>query len=223
MRGRFHSSGSPRPWQAILFSPVGDGRRRRRGPDGVRLGMAAIGVLICWLATHADSHAEQVVATTLSSPPDGLRWLVTSLWWATSAGLVVILVLLAVLGRRWTALRDVAVSASPPGCSAFLPSPCSAPMAAVPPTTMLRGIDLNFPAVRMAVAVAVGTAILPAVARWVQRTIGVALVLLALTTVVSARRPAGGRGRRRPRSGGVSPPSCAWCSAHRSACRRQPR
>ena len=139
MRGRFHSAGSPRPWQAILFSPVGDGRRRRRASDGVRLGMAALGVLLCWLATHADSHAEQVVATTLASPPDGLRWLVTSLWWATSAGLVVILVLLAALGRRWTAFRDVAVSASPPGCSAFWPSPCSAPMAAVPPTTRSAG------------------------------------------------------------------------------------
>ncbi len=186
MRGRFHSSGSPRPWQAILFSPVGDGQRRRRASDGVRLGMAALGVLLCWLATHADSHAEQVVATTLASPPDGLRWLVTSLWWATSAGLVVILVLLAALGRRWTALRDVAVSGVATGLLCLLAVAVLGAHGGRPPDNALRGFDLSFPAVRMAVAVAVGTALFPAVARWVQRTIGVALVLLALTTVVAA-------------------------------------
>ena len=183
--GRVRRIGPRRPWQAILLSPEGDGRRRRRGTDGARLTVAVLGILACWGATRAGSHAEHVVATILASPPDGIRWLVTALWWAASAGLIGVVVLLAALGRRWVALRDVALSALASWGLCVVAIELFGLHGGRPPDPSLHGFDLTFPAVRVAVAVAVATAALPSMARWMQRTIDAAAVLLAVTTVVS--------------------------------------
>ncbi|MBV8463204.1 MAG: UPF0104 family protein [Acidimicrobiales bacterium] len=55
-----------------------------------------------------------------------------------------------------------------------------------PPDPALSGFDLGFPSVRMAVVVGASTALFPYLARSVQRTVAVALALLALSTVASA-------------------------------------
>ncbi len=178
--------GARRPWQAILFSPVGDGRTRRRGTDGLRLVVAVVGVLVCWLATRADSTAERQLATTLASAPDGLRWLVTSLWWATSVGLVAAVVLLVLVGRRWTALRNIVLSGGVTWLLCLLAVAVLGDHGGRPSDPALHNFDFTFPAVRMAVSVAVATAVLPTVARWMQRCLEVGLMLLAVTTVVSA-------------------------------------
>ena len=99
-----------RPWRSIAFAPLGDGQTRRRGTDAFRLGMAIVVVLVCWLIVKANSNAEHTIATTLASPPNGIRWLVSVIWWVTSVGIIVLVVGLALLSRRWSAVRDVGLS-----------------------------------------------------------------------------------------------------------------
>ena len=67
-------------WRAILFAPIGDDQRRRRGSDAVRLILASLAVLCAVLVLRSNSHPEDVIAHVLSPPPYGIRWLVTLIW-----------------------------------------------------------------------------------------------------------------------------------------------
>lgn len=87
-------------WRAILFAPVGDGQTRRRGSDAFRVGAAVLAVLLCWLFTRANSNAEHDIASTLASPPQGLRWLITVIWWVASFGVIALIAVLALANRQ---------------------------------------------------------------------------------------------------------------------------
>jgi hypothetical protein len=98
-------------WHSLLFAPLGDGQRRRRGSDGVRLGVAVLATFCAVLALRSNSRPEQLIAGAVSPPPDGLRWLVDVVWIGGSFGTVAVLLLLAAVRRRWDALRDLAIAA----------------------------------------------------------------------------------------------------------------
>ncbi len=173
-----------RPWRSIAFAPLGDGQTRRRGSDAFRLGLAAVVVLVCWLASRANSKAEHTIASTMASVPNGLLWLVSVIWWVGSLGVITLVVVLALVSRRWSAVRDV-------GLSGALSLVTSAILVALvgsnggrPPGTSLAHFALSFPVVAVATTVGVATAALPYLSRWLQRSIQVAVVLLSLATVV---------------------------------------
>ncbi|MGO8869851.1 MAG: hypothetical protein ACLQPH_00350, partial [Acidimicrobiales bacterium] len=174
-----------RRWRAIVLAPLGDGQTRRRGSDGIRLGIAVVVVLVGWLMTRANSHAEQSIATTLASPPDGLRWLIAAIWWLASVGLIVIIVGLALMSRRWSAIRDVGVSGSVAWVVCIVLALLVGSDGGRPPTSSLDHFNLSFPVARVAATVAVATAALPYLSRWLQRSIELALGLLALAAVVN--------------------------------------
>src|ERR1051326_4060525 len=92
-----------RDWRSVVFAPLGDGQRRRRGSDGVRLAVAVLATLCAVLALRSNSRPEQVIAGVLSPPPDGVRWLVDVFWIGGSFGTVAALLLLAAVRRRWDA------------------------------------------------------------------------------------------------------------------------
>jgi hypothetical protein len=98
-------------WHSLLFAPLGDGQRRRRGSDGVRLGVAVLAAFCAVLALQSNSRPEQVIAGAVSPAPDGVRWLVDVFWIGGSFGTVATLLLLAAVRRRWDALRDLAIAA----------------------------------------------------------------------------------------------------------------
>ena len=56
-------------------------------------------VLICWLATKVNPSSEKALINIVAPPPDGIRWLVTSVAWVGSVGLVVVVVVLALVSR----------------------------------------------------------------------------------------------------------------------------
>ena len=56
-------------WRAILFAPIGDGRRRRRGSDAVRLILASLAVLCAVMVLRSNSHPEDVITHVLSPLP----------------------------------------------------------------------------------------------------------------------------------------------------------
>src|SRR5665811_1292124 len=59
------ASAEPRPgpnllrdWRSIFFAPVGDGQRRRRGSDGLRLAGAILALVCCVLVIRYDSRID---------------------------------------------------------------------------------------------------------------------------------------------------------------------
>jgi len=172
-------------WRSILFAPIGDGQTRRRGSDGVRVGVTLLVIVVCWLATKVNPSSERALIHIVSPPPNGLRWLVTTIWWVGSIGLSAIVVVLAVVSRRWSVLRDCLLS----GAGAAVVCTVSTHVLGIsggrPPAGAPTGFPTTFPIVQVAATVAVATAALPYLSRWLQRTIRITLLLLALSAVVS--------------------------------------
>ncbi len=168
-----------------MFAPVGDGQTRRRGSDAVRVGLAVLALLLCWVITRANSNTEHALATTLSSPPNGIRWLISTIWWVTSLGVIVIITVMALLSRRWSAIRDVAVSGLGAWLLCVIATAVFGSNGGRPPTSSYQHFDLSFPVARVAATVGVVTAALPYLSRWMQRTLEMAILLLGLTAVVN--------------------------------------
>ncbi len=174
-----------RRWQAILFAPVGDGTTRRRGSDAVRLGLSVLVVLACWLVALANSNTEHSVASALSPPPDGVRWLVSSVWWIASLGLIGVVGVLALISRRRTLIRDCLISGLGAWAICVIAGALFGTDGGRPPDAAFHGFGLSFPVAQVAATVAVATAALPFLSRWLQRSIQVAIVLMALAAVVT--------------------------------------
>ena len=173
-------------WWAIVFAPVGDGQTRRRGSDAFRLGAAGIVVLCCWLFARANSSTEHTIATTMASPPSGIRWLITALWWVTSVGVIAIIAALALLSRRWSAIRDVGCSGAVAWVGCLIVTALAGSAGGRPPTSGLGHIDLTFPVARVAATVGVAAAALPYLSRWVQLSVETAIGVLAVVAVVNS-------------------------------------
>jgi uncharacterized membrane protein YbhN (UPF0104 family) len=174
-----------RSWRAIVFAPVGDGQTRRRGSDAFRLGAAVLAVLVCWLATKANSNTEHAIATTLSSPPDGIRWLVSTIWWVASLGTIGLVAVLALVSRRWSAIRDIALAGLGSWLVCVILDAILGPTGGRPPDPSLHGLDLTFPVARVAATVGVVVAALPYLSRWLQRTLETLTAVLAVAVVVN--------------------------------------
>ncbi len=172
-------------WRAILFAPVGDGQTRRRGSDAFRVGAAVLAVLLCWLFTRANSNAEHDIASTLASPPQGLRWLITVIWWVASFGVIALIAVLALANRRWAAIRDIGLSGAVAWVICVLSSVLLGSAGGRPTDPSLSFFNLSFPVARVAATVAVATAALPYLSRMVQLSIETAIALLALTAVIT--------------------------------------
>jgi uncharacterized membrane protein YbhN (UPF0104 family) len=172
-------------WRSVLFAPIGDGQRRRRGSDGVRVGVCLLVIVLCWLATRVNSSSERAVINALTPPPDGIRWLVTSIWWLGSVGLIVAVVVLALVSRRGSVVRDCLLA----GIGAWLLCVAFGMLFGVtggrPASGAPIGFTQSFPVARVAATVAIACAALPYLSRWLQVAIKVTLGLLALSTVIT--------------------------------------
>ena len=84
-----------RSWRSVVFAPVGDGQRRRRGTDGVRLALAVATLACCLLVIRYDSRVDRAIAQVIHPPPWSITWLVTVVYQAGSVGVVIVLVAMA--------------------------------------------------------------------------------------------------------------------------------
>jgi glycosyltransferase 2 family protein len=174
-----------RSWRAIFFAPIGDGRRRRRGSDAVRLILASLVVLSAVLVLRSNSHPEDVITHVLSPPPYGIRWLVTLFWIGGSFGTIAVLLALASLAERWMVVRDLAASAiGTLIVTGFLVLALGA-SGGRPRSTEFYGYVLSFPVLHVALTLSVATAALPYLSRTVQRVIELIVFLTVLATVVA--------------------------------------
>jgi hypothetical protein len=178
---------SPQPWarlRSAFFAPLGDGQRRRRGSDGVKLALAVVALVCCVAAIGYSSHVDRVVSNTLHPPPRGISWLITVVYDAGSFGITGLLVLAAVATRRWTVARDLAAAAAGSVVASLILIVALGGDGGRRNPTDIIGITLHFPVIQIAVFMAVVAVSLPYLARGVQRVIELFVLLVALATVV---------------------------------------
>ena len=171
--------------RAIFFAPIGDGQRRRRGSDGVRLILASLAVLCAVLVLRSNSHPEDVITHVLSPPPYGIRWLVTLFWIGGSFGTIAFLLVTASLAKRWMVVRDLAASAVGTLVVSRIFVLALGASGGRPHSVEFYGYVLSFPVLHVALALSVATAGLPYLSRTVQRLIELIVFLTVLTTVVA--------------------------------------
>jgi glycosyltransferase 2 family protein len=173
-----------RSWRSVVFAPVGDGQRRRRGSDGVRLAGAVIALGCCLLLIRFDSRMDRAITEVIHPAPWSIDWLVRVVYEGGSFGVVLVLVALAVLARRWEIARDLAVSAAGAAAVAGILILFLGSRGGRPAGIVIHGYYLSFPVLQIAVFAAVATAGLPYLARGVQRVIEIFIALVALACAV---------------------------------------
>jgi len=173
-----------RGWRAVLFAPVGDGQRRRRGSDGMRLACAVLALVCCLLVIHYNSRIDRAIVAVLNPPPRSITWLVTVVYQAGSFGVVALVVLIALAARRWVIVRDVAVSAAVTAAASGLLIWLIGDRGGRPPGIVIQGFYLSFPIFQIALFAAVATAALPYLARGLQRLVEVFIALVGLASAV---------------------------------------
>src|ERR1700756_683562 len=96
-----------RSWRSVVFAPVGDGQRRRRGTDGLRLASAVLALVGCLLVIRYDSRVDRAIVQVIHPPPWSITWLVTVVYDLGSFGVTIALVGLALIARRWGVAGDI--------------------------------------------------------------------------------------------------------------------
>ena len=167
-----------------MFAPVGDGQRRRRGTDGARLAGAVLALLCCVLVIRYDSRVDRAIVDVIHPPPRSITWLVTLVYQAGSIGIVIALVALALVARRWEIARDIGLSAAGTAAVSGILVLLLGSHGGRPSGIVINGYDLSFPILQIALFMAVATAALPYLARGVQRLIEVFIALVALASAV---------------------------------------
>ena len=113
-----------------MFAPVGDGQRRRRGSDGVRLAGAVLALVCCVLVIRYDSRIDRAIVQVIHPPPRSITWLVTVVYQAGSFGVTIVLVALALVARRWDDRARHRVERGRRGGGERDPRPCCSAAAA---------------------------------------------------------------------------------------------
>ncbi|MGA3153181.1 MAG: lysylphosphatidylglycerol synthase transmembrane domain-containing protein [Streptosporangiaceae bacterium] len=173
-----------RGWRTVMFAPVGDGQRRRRGSDGVRLAVAILALACCLLVIRYDSRIDRAIIQVIHPPPRSITWLVTVVYQAGSFGVVIVVLALALLARRWVIARDIGLSAAGTAAASGILILWLGSRGGRPDGIVLSGYYVTFPILQIALFVAVATAALPYLARGLQRLIEVFIALVALASAV---------------------------------------
>ena len=173
-----------RGWRSLLFAPVGDGQRRRRGSDGARLLTAALALACCVLIIHYDSRIDRAVTQVIHPPPRSITWLVTVVYQAGGIGVTIALLALALIARRWVVARDIALSAVLAAVVSGILTLLLGSNGGRPPGILIHGYHMRFPVFQIALFMAVATAALPYLARGLQRLIEIFIALVALACAV---------------------------------------
>jgi len=173
-----------RDWRSILFAPVGDGQRRRRGSDGLRLAGAILGLVCCLLIIRYDSRIDRAIVQVIHPPPRSITWLVTVVYDVGAYGVTIAVIALALIARRWLVARDIALSAAVTVAVSGILVLLIGSSGGRPSGIVIEGYYLTFPVLQVALFMAVATAALPYLSRGLQRIIEIFVALVALAAAV---------------------------------------
>jgi glycosyltransferase 2 family protein len=171
-------------WRSVIFAPVGSGQRRRRGSDGARLAIAVLALICCLLIIRYDSRIDRAIVQVIHPPPWSITWLVTVVYQAGSFGVVIVLVALALVARRWEIARDIGLAAAGTAAACAILIVLLGSRGGRPAGIVIDDVYMRFPVVQVAVFMAVAAACLPYLARGVQRLIEIFIALVALASAV---------------------------------------
>jgi len=169
--------------RAAVLGPRGGGTTRRRASDAFRLGLAMIVVAVSIPVMRANSALEISIVRALHPPPEAISWLVTSVFWLGSAGVITLLVIVALLVPRFTAVRWTALAAMLTWGLCVLLGALLGPAAGRPPVSALAGLNAGYPVIEIAVTIAVAATALPYLSRTVHRLVSVLIALAVLAAV----------------------------------------
>ena len=169
--------------RSTVLGPRGGGTTRRRASDAFRLALAVVVVLVSIPVMQANSAAELSIVRAVHPPPAAISWLVTSVFWLGSAGVIVLLAIVGLLVPRLTAVRWMAVAAVLTWGVCALLGVVLGSAAGRPPADALAGVNAGYPVTQLAVAVAVAATALPYLSRPVHRLVSLLLTLAVLAGV----------------------------------------
>ena len=150
----------------------------------MRLAAAVLALVCCVLVIRYDSRIDRAITQVIHPPPQSITWLVTVVYQAGSFGVVIVLVALALIARRWVIARDIGLSAAGTAAVCGILILLLGSRGGRPDGIVIGGYYLSFPVLRIALFVAVATAALPYLARGLQRLIEIFIVLVALASAV---------------------------------------
>ena len=171
--------------RAVVLGPRSGGTTRRRASDAFRLGSAIAVVAVSVPVMQANSAAELWVAHALNPPPAGISWLVTTVFWLGSVGVMAFLVVLGLLVPRLAAVRWTAVAAVVTWGMCLLLGHLLGPAAGRPVTGSLAGLDTSYPVTQFAVTIAVAATALPYLSRPLHRLVASLVTLASVAAVVN--------------------------------------
>jgi len=171
--------------RAAVLGPRGGGTTRRRASDAFRLGAAVVVVAVSVPVMQANSAAELRIAHALNPPPEAISWLVTSVFWLGSVGVIALLAILGLLVPRLVAVRWTAVAAVVTWGVCLLLGHILGPSAGRPATGSLAGLDPSYPVTQFAVTIAVAATALPYLSRPLHRLVGSLVTLASIAAVVT--------------------------------------
>jgi uncharacterized protein (TIRG00374 family) len=178
------------PWnqrlRSLVLGPHGGGTSRRRASDALRVGIAAVLLVICIPLVQANTSLEIHLADLLSPPPTGIQWLITAIWFVGSIGLTVTLILIGLLVPKLTAVRQMGAAGLATLLVCLLLDALLGPAAGRPPISDLSGFDPRFPVLQLSIATAVALAGLPYLSRPMRRIVIGAIALAGLCGVIGS-------------------------------------
>jgi uncharacterized protein (TIRG00374 family) len=169
--------------RSTVLGPRGGGTTRRRASDAFRLALAVIVVLVSIPVMRANSAAELTIVRAVYPPPAAISWLVTSVFWLGSAGVIALLVIVGLLVPRLTAIRWTAVAGLLTWVVCALLGVLLGSAAGRPPVDALAGLDTDYPVTQLAIAVAVAATALPYLSRPLHRLVSSLLTLAVLAGI----------------------------------------
>lgn len=160
-------------WRSGTFGPASEQPYRRRTSDGLRLGIAV--PVLAFLVIHRDSvtKTEQNLSSFLNHLPSWLDSLFTAAYQLGTLWAVAIIIVAALVARRWRLARDLLIA----GSGAWIAGRVIGAVA-VQDASVAKSLDLvtrlgdgspSFPVVRLAVIVALISTASPYVTRPTRR------------------------------------------------------
>jgi uncharacterized protein (TIRG00374 family) len=170
-----------------LFAPEGDGVRARLGSDVWRVVLSLLGLAVAFIAYRQNVHVDQWIVKATVPAPTGIAWLLTIISFAGTYAAAVLLLVTSIVSRRREVLIDVlgagALALVVVGVLRF----SLGVTLGVTFGSNYSQVDVGIPVPVLTVAIAMGLAARPYLARNFQRLCYLGFTLGAVCLVVDGK------------------------------------